>query len=112
MPDRGVYDPCERPPFRLIELKCPSSKRSNPLNTALALEDFCVQLNNDIPELKVSSEYYAQVMRQMFCSGFKRAHFVVYAEKWIIVCKVVFSESTWIAMKSKLDSFYSNHAVP
>lgn len=111
-PDRVVYDPREDPPLGLIEVKCPWSKRADPLSKALASEDFCVQLNDDIPELKVSSEYYAQVMGQMFCSGFKWTHFVVYAEKWIVVCKVVFSESTWIAMKSKLDSFYFNHAAP
>lgn len=111
-PDRVVYDPREEPPFGLIEVKCPWSKRSDPLNTALASEDFCVQLNGDTPELKVSSEYYAQVMGQMFCSGLKWTHFVVYAEKWIVMCKVVFSESSSLAMKSKLDRFYFKHAVP
>ncbi|KAH9366937.1 hypothetical protein HPB48_015810 [Haemaphysalis longicornis] len=76
-PDRVVYDPREDPPFGLIKVKCPWSKRADPLSTALASEDFCMQLNDGIPELKVSSEYYAQVMGQMFCSGFKWTHFVM-----------------------------------
>lgn len=111
-PDRVVYDPHKEPTFGLVEVKCPWSKTCDSLREALASEEFCVQLCGHIPELKVSAEYYAQVMGQMCCSGLKWTHFVVYAEKWIVVCKVVFSESTWIAMKSKLDSFYFNHVVP
>lgn len=99
-------------PLLVSEDKSPSSKRYDSLNAALASQDFSVQLRGDIPELKVSSEYYAQVMGPVFCCGFKSTHLVVYAEKWIVVFKVVFFESTWIAMKSKLDGFYFNHAVP
>lgn len=111
-PDRVVYDPQEDPPFGLVEVKCPWSKKASTLQDALSSTDFCVELLGSTPHLKVSSEYYAQVMGQMFCAGLLWTHFVVYAEAWIIVCKVTFCQNTWDAMKAKLNSFYFTHAVP
>ncbi|XP_077557920.1 uncharacterized protein LOC144173311 [Haemaphysalis longicornis] len=111
-PDRVVHDPQENPPFGLVEVKCPWTKKASTLQDALSSKDFCVELLNSTPHLKVSSEYYAQVMGQMFCAGLLWTHFVVYAEAWIIVCKVTFCQNTWDAMKAKLDSFYFTHAVP
>lgn len=85
----------------------PTWRKPDSLNAAPTSEEFSVQLGGDIPELKVSSIMLK--LRQMFCSGLKWTHFVVYADKRIVVSKVVFSKSTWIAIK--LDSFYFNHAV-
>ncbi|XP_037514016.1 uncharacterized protein LOC119390469 [Rhipicephalus sanguineus] len=111
-PDRVVYDVHEDPPFGLIEVKCPWSKRSSSLQEALASPDFFVEVVNGIPHLKESSDYYAQVMGQMFCAGLLWTHFIVYADAWMIVCRVEFCCDTWAAIRSKLDNFYFEQALP
>ncbi|KAH7948885.1 hypothetical protein HPB49_002847 [Dermacentor silvarum] len=60
-PDRVVYDVHEDPPFGLIEVKRPWSKRSSTLEEALASPEFFIEMRNDIPHLNKSSDYYAQV---------------------------------------------------
>ncbi|XP_064472412.1 uncharacterized protein LOC135386434 [Ornithodoros turicata] len=111
-PDRIVYDPEQTPAHGVLEVKCPWSKRATSLEDALQDKDFCIEVRDGKPHLKEHHEYYYQMMGQMFCSGARWGHCVVYSPSWIIVAKVDFCPSFCDEMIKVLTRFYFDCALP
>ncbi|KAM7298492.1 hypothetical protein ISCGN_019087 [Ixodes scapularis] len=111
-PDRFVYCAHEDTAFGVLELKCPWTKRSSTVSSALADPCFYIEMVNGKPYSKKSTSAYYQVMGQMYCAGLSWAHFVVFSSSWLIITKVKFDQAFWDATKLKLDRFYFDVALP
>lgn len=111
-PDRFVFCTLEDTPFGVLDVKCPWTKRSTTLSSALADPCFYIEMVDGKPHLKKSSSAYYQVMGQMYCAGLSWAHFVVFSSSWLIITKVKFDQAFWDETKLKLDRFYFDVALP
>ena len=58
----------------IIEVKCPYSIREKDPNVN---PPYYCQMIDGKPRLKKSHDYFAQIQRQLFVLGYKKAHFVV-----------------------------------
>ncbi|KAG0444619.1 hypothetical protein HPB47_013586, partial [Ixodes persulcatus] len=86
-PDRFVFCAHEDTPFGVLEVKCPWTKRSSTLSSALADPCFYIEMVDEKPYLKKSTSAYYQVMGEMYCAGLSWAHFVVFSSSWLIITK-------------------------
>ena len=82
-PDGKVFDPSERSPFGLIEIKVPYSWRNSTFEEACADTNFTCHFSDGKPRLKVHHKtgYYAQVQGQLALTGLPWCDFVVFLSK-------------------------------
>ncbi|XP_064475650.1 uncharacterized protein LOC135389544 [Ornithodoros turicata] len=110
-PDRIVFDPTERSPHGVLEVKCPYSLRDTP-GELLKEQRFYMTFNNEHPQLRRDHDYYAQVIGQMGLTGLQWADFVMYGPGFLTVERIRYDEQEWGDMKAKLTTFYFSDALP
>ncbi|XP_064479206.1 uncharacterized protein LOC135392422 [Ornithodoros turicata] len=110
-PERIVFDPTERSPHGVLEVKCPYSLRDTP-GELLKEQRFYMTFNNEHPQLRRDHDYYAQVIGQMGLTGLQWADFVMYGPGFLTVERIRYDEQEWGDMKAKLTTFYFSDALP
>jgi len=75
-----VYDPTEKDPFGLLEIKNPYTWRNHTMEEACKDPNFCLHMVNSKPKLKETdkSGYYDQVQGQLAVTGLPWCDFVVH----------------------------------
>uniref|UniRef100_A0A1A8DH79 YqaJ viral recombinase domain-containing protein n=1 Tax=Nothobranchius kadleci TaxID=1051664 RepID=A0A1A8DH79_NOTKA len=79
-PDGLVYDPYERPPFGLVEMKCP--------NAQSYIDCSYITVIHGMHKLKESHSYYSQVQGQLLITGMEWCDFVVCANDDMFVQRI------------------------
>ena len=116
-PDGKVYDPTEKDPFGLLELKNPYRWRNKTMEEACQDTDFFLHIVDGKPKLKQNdrSGYYDQVQGQLAVTGLPWCDFVVHlsGSHNINVERIYFNETYWEDnLFPKLTKFYFDHALP
>ena len=116
-PDGKVYDPTEKDPFGLLELKNPYRWRNKTMEEACQDTDFFLHMVDGKPKLKQNdkSGYYNQVQGQLAVTGLPWCDFVVHlsGSHNINVERIYFNETYWEDnLFPKLTKFYFDHALP
>ena len=114
-PDANVYDPSERQPFGVVEIKCPFSCRNMTPVQACSMKNFYCTLDSTGEKLRLkhNHNYFCQIQGQMAISGRSWCDFVVYTLKGLSVERISFDSSFWEKeLLPKLISFYDNCVVP
>ena len=77
--DGKVYDPTEKDPFGLLEVKITYTWRNHTMEEACKNPDFCLHMVNGKPKHKENdkSSYYDQVQGQLAVTGLPWCDFVV-----------------------------------
>ena len=105
-PDGKVIDFGCSKPFRIIEVKCPSTKSAvTPLEACADPKFFCHRLGEQCC-LKTDHEYYAQVQGQLAITGAPWCDFVVYTFKGMSIQRITFDEHFWGNLRQKLESLF------
>ena len=73
--DRMVF---ENGMFGLVEIKCPYSMYDRTIQEACQKPNFCCEISNAAPSLKLDHEYYYQIQGQLAITGAKWCDFVVW----------------------------------
>ncbi|KAK7921811.1 hypothetical protein WMY93_008713 [Mugilogobius chulae] len=97
-PDGVVFDPMERPPFGLVEVKCPSAKSY--------VDCSYLKMQNGALKLKASHAYYWQIQGQLLITGMEWCDFVVFAEEDILVQRVYKDPDVCQTIREKADHFF------
>lgn len=97
-PDGVVFDPTERPPFGLLEIKCPNAKSY--------VDCKYLKKCNGTMKLLSSHCYYWQVQGQLLITGLEWCDFVVYAEDDILVQRIYRDPSVFQTIREKVDHFW------
>ena len=116
-PDGKVYDPTEKDPFGLLEIKNPYTWRNHTMEEASNDPNFCLHMVNGKPKLKENdkSGYYDQVQGQLAVTGLPWCDFVVHlsGSHNINVERIYFNQRHWHEnLFPKLKKFYFDHALP
>lgn len=116
-PDGKVYDPTEKEPFGLLEIKNPFKWRNCTFAQACEDRSFYLQMHESKPKLKQdhSSGYYAQVQGQLAVSGLTWCDFVVHlsSSHQVNVERIYFNKKYWEeTLFPKLKNFYFDHGLP
>lgn len=64
--------------FGLVEIKCPYSMYGRTIQEARQKSNFCCEINNATPSLKLYHEYYYQIQGQLAITGVEWCDFVVW----------------------------------
>lgn len=104
-PDRVVYDPSapEDEKWGLLEVKCPSK------DTYQEVSCLKQRLGGGEFHLKRTHDYFFQIMGQLAITGFKWCDLFVWCENDNFTQRINFEPAFFDDMKSKLDTFYSEH---
>ena len=102
-PDRYVYD-VTTGSYGLLEIKCPQN----------ASYTQCAYLQKAAGEvkLKMTHDYYYQIMGQLGISGFLWADFMIKCDNDFHLERIYFDRGSWASMKEKLDKFYIEYYMP
>ena len=116
-PDGKVFDPTERDPFGLLEIKAPYTWRNGTFLEACQDDNFICHIVDGKPQLKINhkSGYYSQVQGQLALSGLTWCDFVVFltGSRNIHVQRIYFDAAYWMqTILPKLVSFYFDHVLP
>ena len=116
-PDGKVYDPTEKDPFGLLEIKNPYTWRNLLMEEACKDPNFCLHMVNGKPKLKEhdKSGYYDQVQGQLAVTGLPWCDFVVHlsGSRNINVERIYFNQRHWDEnLFPKLKKFNFDHALP
>lgn len=116
-PDGKVYDPTEKDPFGLMEIKNPYTWRNYTMEEACADSNFFLHMVDGKPKLKENdkSGYYDQVQGQLAITGLPWCDFVVHlsGSHSVNVQRIYFNQRYWEEnLFPKLKIFYFNHALP
>ena len=66
---------------KVLEVKCPSSKKHLTIEEACQDKNFYMKFNNGVPKLKIKHPYYYQCQGIMALTETKTIDFIVYTEK-------------------------------
>lgn len=99
-PDAKVYDPSEKPPFGLAEVKCP--------NVNSIAEATHIKFTNGQAKLKRNHKYFWQVLGQLAITGLPWCDFITSTKSDLTVERIWKDESLINDLKKKLDIFYFN----
>ena len=116
-PDGKVFDPTDKEPFGLLEIKAPFAWRNSSSLEACQDSNFMCHVVDGKPQLKVNhkSGYYAQIQGQLALSGLPWCDFVVFltGSRNIHVQRIYFDVLYWgQELLPKLHAFYFNYALP
>lgn len=116
-PDGKVYDPTEKDPFGLMEIKNPYTWRNYTMEEACADSNFFLHMVDGKPKLKENdkSGYYDQVQGQLAITGLPWCDFVVHlsGSHSVNVQRIYFNQRYWEEnLFPKLKIFYFDHALP
>ena len=116
-PDGKVYDPTEKDPFGLLEMKNPYTWRNSTMEEACQDPNFFLHMVDSKPKLKEDdkSGYYAQVQGQLAVTGLPWCDFVVHlsGSHNLNVERIYFNQRYWEEnLFPKLTKFYFDHALP
>ena len=116
-PDGKVFDPTDKEPFGLLEIKAPFAWRNSSFLEACQDSNFMCHVVDGKPQLKVNhkSGYYAQIQGQLALSGLPWCDFVVFltGSRNIHAQRIYFDVLYWEQeLLPKLHAFYFNHALP
>ena len=116
-PDGKVYDTVENPPYGLVEIKCPFSKRNDTAIQAALDRNCYLEDRNGSLSLKVnhSSGYYCQVQGQLAITGLTWCDFCVYFSNSneMVVERIHWDKDYWRTLLfPKLSNFYVNYVLP
>jgi len=103
-PDRRVFDPDTDDLYGLLEIKCST-------RDSIAM---CPFLKHDSGtfKLKLSHDYYYQVMGQMGITGATWCDFLVMCQRDFHWERIYYDHEFFTEMKNKLDKFYFDHFLP
>jgi hypothetical protein len=104
-PDRKIYDPNSAPQHGLLEIKCPDKES---FQECLYLK----RTNDGTYKLKLSHQYYYQVMGQMALTGLRWCDFFVKCRRDYHKERINFDEDKWEEIKLSLDRFYFDYFLP
>ncbi len=99
-PDGLVYDPLERPPFGLVEIKCP--------NAVSYIDCRYLRADHGIYKLKESHPYYWQVQGQLLITGMEWCDFVICAHDDMFVQRIYRDTSVSVLTKQVYARFYKH----
>ncbi len=99
-PDGLVYDPPERPPFGLVEIKCP--------NAVSYIDCRYLRADHGIYKLKESHPYYWQVQGQLLITGMEWCDFVICAHDDMFVQRIYRDTSVSVLTKQVYARFYKH----
>lgn len=115
-PDGKVYDPTEKEPFGLLEIKNPFKYRNLTISEACQDPTFYLGLNDSKPSLKQDHMmgYYAQVQGQLAVTGLTWCDFVVHlaGTHQIHVQRIYYNKTFWDNISPRLTTFYFEHGLP
>ena len=103
-PDRKVYNTERRPPFGLLEIKCPMVQNITEISWLKKNDDGEYQL-------KRNHNYYYQVITQMAVTGLRWCDFYVWWETGDYLETIYFDEDIWQQTKNKADNFYFTYFI-
>lgn len=113
-PDGKVFDPTEKEPFGLLEIKCPFGWRDSSFQNACNDPTFMCEIVDGRCNLKRTHIYYPQVQGQLALSRVKWCDFVVFlsVSRKINVERIYYDEVYWNqSVLPKLTEFYFRHAL-
>ncbi|VDI37396.1 Hypothetical predicted protein [Mytilus galloprovincialis] len=79
---------CENGVTGIMEIKCPFSQRDNLITDAMHGADFCLELSENGPRLKINHDYFIQAEGQLLVTGSQFCDFVVYTKKDIHIERI------------------------
>lgn len=92
----------------VLEVKCPYAARNELISPKTV--PYLIQTDSSLSlALKENHDYFYQVQGQLLCTEAKKAYFVVYTFKALVVITVPRNEAFIEGMVSKLSSFFDNH---
>lgn len=103
-PDGIVFDPTEKPPFGLVEIKCPNVKSY--------VDCKYLKANGDIMSLKRQHAYFWQVQGQLLLTGMDWCDFVVFAEEDMVIQRVYRDKEVAEVIREKGDYFFFHYYMP
>ena len=116
-PDGKVYDPSENPPYGLLEINCPFSKRKDTLVQASGDGTFYLEERENSFYLKRNHTcgYFVQIQGQLGITGLNWCDFCVYLSESneMSVERIYFNEDFWANnLLPKLSDFFLKQALP
>lgn len=101
---------CDCHGMRTLEIKCPFKHRdSNPLDPASCDDTYCLDVSGG---LKKSHRYYSQVQLQMHVNRVKSSDFVVFTNKGLHVCEVLYDKSFITPRICTCEKFFVQYILP
>ncbi|XP_026137755.1 uncharacterized protein LOC113114890 [Carassius auratus] len=97
-PDGVIFDPTERPPFGLLEIKCPNAKSY--------VDCSYLKLHSGTMQLKSQHSYYWQVQGQLLITGIVWCDFVVFAEDDMLIQRIYQDNEVARIIREKGDYFF------
>lgn len=97
-PDGVVFDPTERAPFGLVEIKCPNAKSY--------VDCTYLKLHCGNMKLKSQHSYYWQVQGQLLITGMEWCDFVVFAEDDMLIQRIYRDNEVFKIIREKGDYFF------
>ena len=92
---------------KVLEVKCPSSKKHLTIEEACQNKNFYLKLNNGVPKLKIKHPYYYQCQGVMALTETKTIDFIVYTEKSLHIETIDYDAELWNAIIfPELTNFY------
>lgn len=85
----------------ILEIKCPFKIRDEHPSKA-------AHFTNNVPILDRNHDYYAQVQSHMFVTGIKRADFITWTNKGLIIENIVYDVKFVEDMMDNIKSYYEN----
>ena len=112
-PDRICYDPREKNPWGIIEVKCPFKARDmTPTEASQKLNNFMSTIKDGTLDLRTTHDYYLQIQGQMALTGATWCDFVIYTKKGLSVQRIRFDEKFWESKARLLSSFFVQYFLP
>lgn len=96
--DGVVFDPTEKPPFGLLEIKCPNSKSY--------VDCSYLKMHCGNMQLKSQHSYYWQVQGQLLITGMEWCDFVVFAENDMLIQRIYRDNEVARIIREKGDYFF------
>ena len=113
-PDGKVFDPSSNSKFRLLEIKCPYSKRGDTLDQAASDPNFYIEKAGANFYLKKTHLYFAQVQGQLALTRLPWCDFRVYLSNTNEMCvdRMYFDSDYWEnKLLPKLKNLFFNYAL-
>ena len=92
---------------KVLEVKCPSSKKHLTIEEACQDKNFYMKFNNGVPKLKIKHPYYYQCQGIMALTETKTINFIVYTEKSLHIETIDYDAELWnTIIFPELTNFY------
>lgn len=95
----------------VVEVKCPWRMRKSSAGDLCSDKTFFLIKNDDSFTVNSSHDYYHQIQGQIYLSGRKECHLVVWSPSEVVIAKVQ-KDDSWQDNLLKLSSFYCDTLLP